>query len=232
MGREKNEEFSFLGTRQLNMSGFVNIGNDDKVAKSLGASDEDLQKGDVANAFKNTYGDKEIKVSKTGKEIKAGLTTKKQTYETKKQIVEDKKIAILATLKGMGCEDLPDEISWRAKDIEDFDTKIFSWKLKDKYSVPYSVKEKLKTMEAVNVEANDIEATNVAAGTANQFDTKEVLKYKKHMKLSSLMDEYNSKVEECVGIHEDLAVINTMLNNIDDKRSYELSIKQLQAAGL
>lgn len=229
-----NPTFTNIGNTGLNKAAFVKSDLDEIMVKGLKLSKEELEKADVANAFSDSYGDDKIKVNKTGKEIKAGLTTKKGTLSSKKQIVEDKKVAILNELTTLGCKDTPDEIPWQAKDSDDETVKKFGWRTMDKYNIPWNAQQALNKLAKQDSDDEVVKETMNATRQDNELvlTPDQIIKYKKCQMIEKKMREYNDLVDVCYGVEKDLIVIDTMLNNLKDTNSYKLSVKQLQAAGL
>jgi len=221
------EEFTTITHRGLNLEGIEDSGIDDSLAKSMGLTEEELEKADVKQAFSDSYGDKQIKIGKTGKEIKVGLTAKKAEYSNKKQILEDKKVHILHELKELGVKDGPDKVPYYAENEDYADHKEFSWEIQDKHRIPHHVAKQLKEGGS-----EDEVAQNQMMGSTKTLSNEDKLKYLKCEKISKYLKEYNDHARACFNTYKDLAVIETMLNNFKDGTTYQLTVKQLQAAGL
>lgn len=117
-------EFTNIGNKGINLSGFVNLEETQ--------NQENLEKGGLYGAF--GYAEK-LLVKKTGKEIKEGLSKVEEKINTKRQTIEDKKEAILADIVKLGCVEKPDQDPYYGEyDGTEGLHKTFSWKVRDKHN--------------------------------------------------------------------------------------------------
>lgn len=236
--KKGGDTFTTIRKQTLNLSGFKQDKINDKVMKSFGLTEEEineLKKGDVDSNFKGYAGDKQIRIKKTGKDIKAGLAKKNAELTARKNVIDDKASTLLSDIKTLGCNAVPDYITWEAREFGEDAPKIFGWEARDSYSIPYSVQQKLKEPKAEDAceeKGSDVIAMNVVQPQNAELSNQDKIKWMRVQKIRSKMEEFNGLIETSISIKKDLDIINTMINNLDDKTSYELTIGQLKSAGL
>lgn len=236
---EKGEEFTTIKKNGLNLQGVKESPFSEKIAKSLSLSKEEqemLQKGEVTDNFSG-YGEKQMRVKKTGKEIKVGLTKKQAELTAKKDVNETKAKTLLSEIAALGCKAEPNQIPWQCKDMGDTAPKLFGWDIRDAYEIPYNIRQKMKKKEVDGTADTDCvkqEEGLVMQDSAgvSELTNEERIKWMKVSKIKNKMNEYNEIIETNVQVVKDLDMVNTLMNNLEDKSSYELTMGQLKAAGL
>lgn len=143
-----------------------------------------------------------LNIEKTGADIKEALKKARSKEENEKNAYHATATTLLASL---GCEPTEDMDSWQIDGFEDkigSIPKIFPWR--ETYC------------ESVSETGQVLQTSQ---GTDN---TQDVCKQK---------DAYNGCIRRYVDSIKEIAQIDTMINNLDDKKKYSLTIKQATILG-
>mgnify|MGYP001345885227 CR=1 FL=1 len=168
--------------------------------------DTDIKKAeenDIEKALDSFSNADNLTFKKTGEEIKEKLILVKEKIETCKSDYENKNIEILAELREQPTLK-PDE--WDTKDIEQ-ETKamrLFEW-CKTHYS---------EGNKGSQVFSNEVSVTS--ASSKEEAD---------------MCDEYNRNVRKIFGCLRDLKKIGVLERNLEDKKTYDLSVSQAREIG-
>lgn len=195
-----SEGFEYLGTRKLNLSGFTNL--TEEVEEST------IQKSHISSAFGYS---ENVKMKVSGKKIKEGLEKKKQKYETKVQVIEDQMEKVLSDLKGLECEAIPNSPFYDYDGDEEDSEMTYSWEIRDKWRVQ---------------QPQEMVSNNTILQTEEKTSEKTLFPYGE---VYTKMGEYNELVHKKCRERKDLKIIAAMLENIEEKKQYELTPKQLIA---
>lgn len=203
----------------LNTTDFLNKA---QIVPTKEEEEDNLQKADLSYAFSGYGADgNNVTFSKTGTQMKEALVKKKATYQAK--ITTKSALAKMkeTTLTEMGCEP-PKEPAARYTEEEcssetqaALDSlKVYGWKAMDMF---YEEKRKYKG----NSNSKEFVLSEDDKAKLKELETKE-----------TLMQQHDSCIREIVGCYSDIETCNVMERNLDNKKKYDLTTKQLKALGL
>lgn len=174
----------------------------DQIRRNIADSFTDqLNKSHITDSF--LHSSNELKIYKSGQQIKDSLTQTKQKYTASKQLCLEQMEQLLKQCGQQPTEEIDKYMLSPYEDKFSMLPKTFSWKVCDSISEKQSVSELTITDQS-----------------------------QPNQDAAQCCRKYNDCVRKYITTCKDCFVIDTMINGLQDKRQYELTIRQAAALGL
>lgn len=189
------------------------------LGEKIGKLGKKLEKGEINDLEKGEINDAlgyNTKINKTGKEIAEKLAIIKTKVRTKVATLIGEKAALV---KKIGIAPTVEMDEWDERGIEDSITvgmKRYPWEMTYYRNEGSGVNSAMPDFDMTATAKTPVKGQIISATSEDQ---------------ATMASQYNRKLRECLECYRDLNKAAVFLRNVDEKKSYELSLNELDALG-